>query len=454
MSEQFNLLGLERFRIDKPLRLIELFSGYGSQALALKYLGVPFESWKTSEWAIKSIQAYKDMHHYDDNTDYSNTKTDDELRRFFYNGRISKDYSNPLSDKDIDKIPVKELRTIYNNMMASRNLGSICLIHGEDLNIVDTDKYTYVAFYSFPCQDLSNSGKKLGMSKDSGTRSGMLWQFERILTELKDNGMALPQVLIMENVPEVMGKKNEKDFDRWLYRLEDFGYQNFAKILNAKDFSIPQSRNRCFMVSVLGGYDYIFPDGRPNKYRLRDFCDCGVDESYYLSPEQIQVFEEHKQKQKEKGNTFGWRSTKGDGIAQCIKAHGQNCADDTFLEEDIGGGYANTIRCGGAGSLDRHSWDIFEEQRTNSIGESRPNGGDDTSASVKRSDGFQEAIRQRSDGNLSHGGCKTMNDGDGFRYDVSQKFGGTRVFDQTAPTLLSGNFSVGVCMNEQNKEDR
>lgn len=55
--------GQNRFRIDKPIRLIELFAGYGSQSLALKYLGANYESWKICEWAVKSIKAYKDLHY-------------------------------------------------------------------------------------------------------------------------------------------------------------------------------------------------------------------------------------------------------------------------------------------------------------------------------------------------------------------------------------------------------
>ena len=71
--------GDHKLTIDKPIRLIELFAGYGSQALALKYLGANFEHWKICEWAVKSIQAYKDLHFGDDNTDYSATKTQDEV---------------------------------------------------------------------------------------------------------------------------------------------------------------------------------------------------------------------------------------------------------------------------------------------------------------------------------------------------------------------------------------
>ena len=89
--------GTQPFRIDKPIRLIELFGGYGSQALALKYLGIPFEHWKMSEWAVKSIQAYKDLHAGDDDTDYSAGLTETEIKAWLL-GRISSNYSEPLTE--------------------------------------------------------------------------------------------------------------------------------------------------------------------------------------------------------------------------------------------------------------------------------------------------------------------------------------------------------------------
>ena len=89
------------------------------------------------------------------------------------------------------------------------------------------------------------------MTKGSGTRSGLLWEVERLLDELNGN---LPQVLLLENVPQVHGKKNLDDFNKWIKKLEQLGYSNYWKDLNAKDYGIPQNRNRCFMISILGNY--------------------------------------------------------------------------------------------------------------------------------------------------------------------------------------------------------
>lgn len=141
--------GTVPFKIDKPIRMVELFGGYGSQALALKYLGVPFEHWKMSEWAIKSIQAYKDLHAADDNTDYSAGLTETEIKAWL-NGRISSNYNEPLTEAQIARLTESAVRTIYNNMKATQNLGSITTIKGGGLEITETDKYCYIMTYSFP----------------------------------------------------------------------------------------------------------------------------------------------------------------------------------------------------------------------------------------------------------------------------------------------------------------
>jgi DNA (cytosine-5)-methyltransferase 1 len=122
------------------------------------------------------------------------------------------------------------------------------------------------------------------MSKDSHTRSGLLWEVERILEECNGN---LPQVLLMENVPLVIGKKNIKDFDLWRKKLASLGYSNYAKLLNSKNYGIPQNRNRCFMVSILGDYYYEFPKKQKLALKLKDLLENKVNEKYYLSEQRI-----------------------------------------------------------------------------------------------------------------------------------------------------------------------
>ena len=267
-----------KYKIDKPIRLIELFAGYGSQALALKYLGVDFEHWKICEWAIKSIQAYKDIHFTDDNTNYSKDLTKENIIDILHYLGISSNYNEPMTLEQIKRLNEPQLRNIYNNIVATNNLVNIQKVKGKDLEIKDTDKYAYIMTYSFPCQDLSLAGKGKGMS-DTSTRSGMLWEVERILGELENK----PQILLMENVPQVHSVDNVEDFKKWILRLEELGYSNYFEDLIATNYGIPQTRNRCFMISILGEYSYSFPAKQELKLKLKDLLEPNVDEKYYLS---------------------------------------------------------------------------------------------------------------------------------------------------------------------------
>lgn len=153
------------------------------------------------------------------------------------------------------------------------------------LDITNKDKYLYVLCYSFPCQDLSLAGKGKGMS-DTSTRSGMLWEVERILKECKELNQ-LPQLLLMENVPQIHNKKNIVDFQKWITSLEELGYTNVWQDLSATDYGIPQTRVRTFMVSMLGNYNYTFPEPIPLDKKLKDLLEEEVDEKYYLSEAMI-----------------------------------------------------------------------------------------------------------------------------------------------------------------------
>lgn len=284
--EQYSIFDLmyQKYKITKPIRLIELFAGYGSQALALKYLNVDFQYWKICEWAIKSIQAYKDIHFSNDNKDYSVNLNKDELISYLLNKGISSNYNNPMNESQIKRLNEKMLRTIYNNIMATNNLVNIQQAKGEDLEILDNN-YTYLLTYSFPCQDLSLAGKGQGM-EDTTTRSGMLWEVERILKECDKK----PDILLMENVPQVHGIDNMDAFNRWQLSLESMGYQNYFEDLSATDFGIPQTRIRCFMISILGDYNYKFPKKQPLKVKLKDLEENNVSDKYFLSEKMLNCF--------------------------------------------------------------------------------------------------------------------------------------------------------------------
>lgn len=160
----------------------------------------------------------------------------------------------------------------------------ITKIGGMGLGINDTDKYCYIMTYSFPCQDLSVAGRQKGMTKGSGTRSGLLWEVERLLNEVEN----LPQVLLMENVPQVHSEDNMPDFQKWIDFLTSKGYSNYWQDLNAKDYGVAQNRKRCFMVSILGEYNYKFPQPILLTKTMKDYLEDEVDEKYYINSEKAQ----------------------------------------------------------------------------------------------------------------------------------------------------------------------
>lgn len=635
--------GSEEFKINKPIRLIELFAGYGSQSLAMRYMGIPYESWRISEWAVNSILAYKDLHHPNDNTDYSEGMTDAEVKEQL-RGKISIDYSNPIADKQLERMSGKRAREIWNSAVASHNLLSITGVHGEDL-CIDED-HCYIMTYSFPCvpkgtlirtydwykpieeikvgdyvrthkarpckvlktmnrvadhintikavgvpelkvtdehplyvlrdgelqwvrakdlrmtdmltmnygwhpidknldekelwligryvadgylnkfspnsvhfaignkkveefeknvpewfmekvtkfqkigcmdyriaddrlrkiceefgtgamnkklpswvfgmdlwqqqsffagyiagdghirkrinrdqvmwstvshelalgmqqlvidmygfvpsmtirrdrrkpthhdvynlqytcgrhlfqesaydgsmlkpavkiksitrteqpievynieveddnsyiaenvivhncQDLSIAGEQAGMKRESGTRSGLLWEVERILNECK----VKPQVLLMENVPNLLSEAHRGDFGEWVRTLDAMGYVSEWEVLNSADFGIPQNRQRVFMVSVHGDYFYEFPQKTGRKYKLLDFCDDKADEKYYIKKSNVEYVE--KGKTSESGIEI--LNAEVDGTSRTIKAHIGQTSMANFVRSD------------------------------------------------------------------------------------------------------------------------
>lgn len=276
----------ETYKVDKPVRLIELFAGVGSQAMALKVLGVPFEHYLICEWEAHATASYKQIHMENDNTDYSAELTDEQLIDILSDLGISVDGKNPLSRKQIASNSYGEQwrRDCYNNIKATHNLVNIMAAKGSDLGIVDTDKFVYLLTYSFPCQDLSLAGKMKGMSKGSGTRSGLLWEVERLLNETEN----LPQILLMENVPQVISEQNIDDFHSWCDFLESKGYKCYTQVLNAKDYGVAQNRERCFMVSILGDFNYKFPQPIPLDKTMKDYLEPEVEEKYYIKSEKAQ----------------------------------------------------------------------------------------------------------------------------------------------------------------------
>ena len=197
-----------------------------------------------------------------------------------------------------------------------------CAIHGDTPNLGDITRVERLPpcdllTYSFPCQDLSVAGNKRGMSRGTGTRSSLLWEVERLLkvAQVHDE---LPDCLLMENVDAILNKKNLGDFREWVNILSSMGYRSAYRVLNAKDFGIPQNRRRCFMISRRDGGSLDFPDPLPLTTSLKDYLESDVPDRYYLSDQKIQSYESHRIRHEAQGHGFGWKPISSDGITPPI----------------------------------------------------------------------------------------------------------------------------------------
>ena len=204
----------------------------------------------------------------------------------------------------------KEIEKYYLATIISKQVGDITKV----VELPKADLWTY----SFPCADISNAGLQKGFSKDSGTRSGTLWEVERLLNVAKAKG-DLPRCLLMENVKALVQKSFMPEFSKWLQVLNELGYKTYWQVLNAKDYGVPQNRERVFAVSFLNGQAFEFPAAMPLQLRLKHVLEQNVDEKYYLSDDVVQSLNNHLQRNKEKGNGFGWKPTDGNCVANTVK---------------------------------------------------------------------------------------------------------------------------------------
>ena len=182
---------------------------------------------------------------------------------------------------EIDKYAIATYNMIHGE---TKNYGDICKIDENSLPYYD------LITFSFPCTDISLAGKIKGLTKGTGTRSSLLWECERIIAKVK------PKYLLLENVKNLVGKKFKADFDEWLKVLSELGYNNYWQVLNAKDYNIPQNRERVFVVSIRKDADdrgYKFPIKSPLMKRLKHILETSVDPKYYLKGEKaVKLLEE------------------------------------------------------------------------------------------------------------------------------------------------------------------
>lgn len=215
-----------KYTKENPLRVVTLCSGYDSQCMALRNIGIPY---KVVAWS------------------------------------------------EIDKYAINARNAVFPDE-ADLNLGDMTKIDWGKVDDFD------LLFYSTPCTDFSNAGKQAGGEEGSGTRSSILWYTRNAIIEKK------PKYLVMENVKALVSDKFRTLFLKWCDELTSYGYTNFAQVLNAKDYGIPQNRERIFVVSILGDAWFTFPQPFELKLRLKDMLEDKVDEKYYLDQERVNRF--------------------------------------------------------------------------------------------------------------------------------------------------------------------
>lgn len=228
------------YTADRPLKVFTAFSGYDSQCLALDRIGIPYELVGWSE---------------------------------------------------IDRYAIAAHNALF-PQWRDRNFGDISGIDWAE--VPDFDLFTY----SSPCQDFSTAGLQRGGAEGSGTRSSLLWEVKKAILAKH------PKYLLQENVKGLVSSKFIRDFRRWEQWLAGEGYDNFCRVINAKDCNVPQNRERIFMVSTRDETNFRFPDPVPLEVFLEDLLEDNVGDGYYLSEKSIEGFMKHNEHHKAKGTGF------------------------------------------------------------------------------------------------------------------------------------------------------
>lgn len=214
----------------QTIRVFEAFAGYGSQAMACKRLQADFPG---------------------------------EVRFEF------------VGTSEIEPAAIKAYRAIHGDTPCFGDISKI-----DWASVPDFDLFTY----SFPCTDISNAGRQEGFTEGSGTRSSLLWECRRAITAKR------PRWLLMENVKALTQRKFMPEFRRWIDWLASEGYTSHWQVLNAKDYLVPQNRERVFMVSALDDdFRYSFPAPMPLTRCVEDYMEPAeaVGEEYYISQERV-----------------------------------------------------------------------------------------------------------------------------------------------------------------------
>lgn len=269
----------------KKFKVVEAFSGIGSQAKALKNIGAKFKVVATIDWDIYATCAYDLIHNgAPDLKPYKDFTKKELIGILKKKYTLSTNGKDSLSEFGLKSMSEESLRRVLAAIDRSHNLGSIVDISGKSFPC-KVDLFTY----SFPCQDLSICGawhgNKSGIDRNAHNRSGMLWEVERILKELKELNKPLPKFLLMENVSNILSATHKKNFEEWRNYLEEIGYYNQIYSLSAINFGIPQIRVRTYMLSVFVG------GSKRRKQRVKKFFDeNSLENKEFVKPKPLKEF--------------------------------------------------------------------------------------------------------------------------------------------------------------------
>ena len=204
----------------KTYNLVELFSGIGSQAKALRNLGIDINTVGTCEWDLHAFVAYDAIHNSTDILKDVDKMTKEEILDILKKCAISNNGKEAMQFKTLKTYSEDVLKRILSAIRRSKNYIDVNSLNGETVSeTID------ILTYSFPCQDLSNVGAfhgyNKGIDKDSGSRSSLLWQVGRILKEMKATNKEMPRYLLMENVPTLLSERHRSNFDLWINELKE-----------------------------------------------------------------------------------------------------------------------------------------------------------------------------------------------------------------------------------------
>lgn len=341
---------------------------------------------------------------------------------------------------EIDKYASKSYSLVH-GVPESKNLG--------DITKVDTSKFPKdidLITYGFPCQDISLAGKQQGFTHEDGTttRSGLFFEALRIIADTK------PRIAIAENVKNLVSKKFSKEFQIVLDSLDKVGYNSYYQVLNAKDYGIPQNRERVFIISIRKDIDpynilqpFEFPRPIKLEKRLKDMLEEVVDEKYYLSDAMMNYFIYNEQKQKEKGNGFRFGITDGDCVAKTITTRAGSRMDDNFIKikepkttEEVKLIQAATLKGGKWDKINESCRRVYDEEGLSPTIHTCQGGNTEPKILIK---------------NATQQGYLEATEGDGINISGRMQYQRGNVQKGMAQTLKASGIDVGVVVGSTQK---